>query len=123
MISLISARCPGAPAALTPPHVWPELPSAEKPDGVVFRAKSKLLKKNALFLMIGPPALNPACLSLKAPTFVSAGLGTAGVANAGIAPIRSWLRANQYPVPEKRLLPLLVTAFMEPPEKPPCRTS
>jgi hypothetical protein len=43
-----------------------------------------LVKKNALFLIIGPPTLNQFCLSLKTPTLVSAGLGLAVVAIAGI---------------------------------------
>jgi hypothetical protein len=56
---------------------------------------------------------------LNSPTFESAGEGVATVAIAGMAPMRPWLRPNQYPVPPKALVPLFVMALTAPPENPP----
>ena len=70
----------------------PDVPSAEKPTGVLLRAQSTLTKKNVLFLKTGPPTVNPYCLSWNWPTAASAGCGTAIVGTAVIFPIRLWLR-------------------------------
>src|SRR4029450_13557209 len=105
------------------PHAWPELPLTENPTGTLLRAQSKLVKKNALLGLIGPPMLNPPCRSEKSPNTASPGVGFATVGMAGIVPTRLWLRPKKYPVPEMVLVPLRVPALTPPPEKPPCLTS